>query len=382
MSSDDKKDKKKPTPKSNNLAELSKLLNKYMGGDIALDLEDPDNKSTNPYQYATGILSLDRALGIGALIGGSILTIHGWNGTGKTLAALTLASAMQRQGCRVAYIDAEGTLSKPFAKANGIDTDPEKFTLVRSTPDCVLTTEKYIEAIGIFIESGMECIILDSTATMTPSERMNGVIGEGRMAANAQLISQGLNRLTTLLNAHKKTVLIIINQMRQKPAVMFGSPDYETGGEALKFHAAYRIEIRKTGKDDEGDIIKDIPNNNGIIERKRIGVRIKAIVEKNKFAAIPVDHLNLDIYFNEAVDSDGIVYTPGVDVYKDIADVALACGVISKSSSWYQYGKIKANGMDAFVTELKKADVEVISKIREEVLGLMPISGPALSVVP
>lgn len=369
----EEKDKKSEVPRGKDMQSLSDAINKYLQADCGCIASSLGATVDKTYLYPTGILSLDKYLGVGGLLGGRIMNIWGWEGVGKTLTALSIGANIQRQKfvpCpgnpegigRVAFLDAEGTYSPSMATAVGID--PAKLLLIQSTPEKILTGEDYFDMMKILIQNGFEFIIVDSLPALVPSSRMNATIGQGQKATSAVLIAEGLQQITPLMNGFKRSVLWLINQKRMKPMVMFGPTEGHTGGEAIKFFESYSLEARK-----KGDIIKKVPNNSGQFEERRIGVTVEATLRKNKTAAIPTNAVQYDIYFETVTDDSGAKYYAGVDVYKDVVSVGIMCNVISKNSSWYTYGDLKANGVDAFIDALRAADKSVVEKIRSEVLS-------------
>lgn len=347
------------------ISDIVAQVNKSMASDVgtmASEISAIDSSYVN--KYSTGILSLDRYLGVGGILGGRIMNMWGWEGSGKTLTALTVAAAVQRQGGKIAFMDAEATFSHEMAKAVGINT--EQLVLFRSTPEKLLTGEDYFNIMNILIQQGIDMIIIDSVPALVPSSRLNAVIGVGQKATQAQMLSEGFQQTTAFLNSSRKTIIWLINQIRAKPMVQFGRPEDHTGGLAIKFYSSYSVEVSKSSKD--GDICKFVPAPGGGFEERVIGARIKARLHKNKTASIPVKGIEWDVYFQSVTDRDGVVYNAGVDIYKDVFGVGTGLGVIKKQSSWYSWEGIKENGEDAFIDALRKAGPEIINKIREETL--------------
>lgn len=369
---DDDKKKEKEVPRGKDMASLSAAINKFMKGEVSRVASDMSEEVDTTYLYSTGILSLDKYFGVGGMLGGRIMNAWGWEGTGKTLTALTIGAHVQKQKytpCqgnpdgdgRVAFLDAEGTYSPTMARSVGLD--PSKVLLFNSTPERILTGEDYFDIMKILVQNGIEFIVVDSLPALVPSSRMNATIGVGQKATSAVLIAEGLQQLTPLLNGFRRSVIWMINQKRMKPMVMFGPTEGHTGGEAIRFFESYSLEVKK-----RADLIKNVPCGNGRFEERRIGVTVEARLHKNKTAPIPVNVVQYDIYFETVTAQDGSVYQTGVDIYKDIVSVALDAGVISKSSSWYSYGDIKTNGEDAFIEALRNADPAVLESIRKDVL--------------
>lgn len=364
----------KDVPRGKDLQSLAASINKYLKGNCTSVGSELGTEVDKTYLYSTGILSMDKYFGVGGLLGGRIMNAWGWEGTGKTLTALTIAAHIQKMKhtpCpgntdgegRVAFLDAEGTYSPSMAISVGVDTS--KLLVFQSTPEKVLSGEDYFDIIKILIQNGIEFIILDSAAALVPSSRMNATIGQGQKATQAVLLAEGLQQITPLLNAFKRTVVWMINQKRAKPMVMFGPTDDHTGGNAIKFFETYSLEVKK-----KGDIVKKVPGSNGSFEDRRIGVTVEGTLRKNKTASIPMTPIQYDIYFETVIDDQGTQYYAGVDVYKDIVKVGIELGVIGKSSSWYTYDSIKANGEEAFIHQLRTADKAILEKIRAEVLGI------------
>ncbi len=376
MAKKDDKDEYK-VPHGKDLISLSDAINKLFKGNIstmASDAEEPDSGFI--HKYPTGILSLDKYLGTGGLLGGRIMNIWGWEGTGKTLTALTVAAHVQKlrfeptalnpQGeGRVAFLDAEGTYSPSMANSVGVDAS--KVMLFKSTAERLLTGEDFFNIIGILIQNGIEMIIVDSCPALIPSSRLTAVIGQGQKATQAQMMAEGLQQVNAFLNSFRRPIVWFINQVRMKPMVMHGPTEDHTGGAALKFFSSYSLETKKYDRD---DIVKMVPVKGGQgYEMRTIGVRIQGTLHKNKTATIPQKSIEYDVLFETVTDKDGVSYTAGVDIYKDIFQTALMCGVIRQTSSWYSYDDLKTNGEDQFIAALRKADISLLNKIRDEVLN-------------
>lgn len=341
---------------------LAKINKEIGGGGGKLASEYSGEAGAGIYKYSTGILSLDRYLGVEGILGGRIINLWGWEQTGKTLTALTIGASFQRQGKKVAFLDAENTYSDSLARAVGIN--PDELMIYKSSPERIYTGEDYFTVASLLIQQGVELIIVDSAPALMPSTRLNATIGQGQKATHAQMMSEGLAQLTTYLNATQKSVVIFINQIRQKPMVKFGRTDGPTGGEALKFFASYSLEVKsKSG----GDIIKEVPSNTGGFEKRKIGATVFGSLHKNKTAPIPVNDIEWDVYFENVVDKDGMSYSQGVDIFKDTFKVAVEAGVIETKSSWFSWGDLKGNGEDNFILAMRGAGHAVLDKLREEV---------------
>lgn len=362
MAKDDKKAQGFAPPKSKDTKSIISAINNYSKANLAsLAGEDERVSSDNPFKYSTGILSLDKYLGVGGVLGGRIMNAWGWEGSGKTLTALSVIASFQAQGKKCAFLDAEGTLSNSMATAVGVNVD--ELIVVQSTPERILTGEDYFSIIQMLIQSEVELIVIDSTPALIPSQRMAATIGQGQKATHASMMSEGLQQVTALLNAHRRSVIWFINQVRAKPMQMFGPSEDHTGGNALKFYATYSLDVDK-----EQDIIKKVPQPNGRYEDSNIGVTVRAKLKKNKTAIIPIGHIEFDVYFKTCTDANGVTYQAGVDIYKDMVECGIANGVITQTSSWFSYGDIKTNGKDALILALRKADRSVIDEIRSKVL--------------
>lgn len=367
------KDDKKPVPRGKDPESLMIAVNKYFKAEVGIMASETGNTSGVRYKYPTGILSLDKYLRIGGLLGGRILECYGHEGCGKTLTALTVAAQMQRTKVdhpsnstgfgRVVFLDPEGTCDEAMARSVGVDTT--KMPIFRSTPERILSGEDYFDLMNVFIQNGVELIIVDSVPSLQPGARIGATPGQGMKATHAQMMAEGVRNVETLLNAYQRPIVWFINQIRMKPMVQFGSPEGLAGGEKLKYAKTYSIEVRKVS-----DIVKDVPDGFGGFEKRRIGVTIKAKLDKNKTATIPMEPITFDVYFETVTDSDGLSYMAGVDVYKDVVETAINSRIIAQQSSWYSFGGVKANGKDAFIEQLRTSGPDgLVQEIRKSVLG-------------
>jgi recombination protein RecA len=284
----------------------------------------------------TGSLGLDIALGIGGFPKGRVVEIYGPESSGKTTIALHAIAQAQRKGGMAAFIDAEHAFDKLYAEKLGIDTE----NLLISQPD---NGEQALEIADNLIRSGaIDILVIDSVAALVPKAEIEGEMGDSSMGLQARLMSQALRKLTGSIN---KTgcVCVFINQLREKIGVMFGNPETTTGGNALKFYASVRLDIRRIGQLKDG---MDIMGNR---------VRIKVV--KNKVAP-PFRQCEFDILYGQGVSKDG-----------EIVDLASELNIIKKSGSWYSYGETKlGQGRDAvkqlFADNPELAE-EIESKIRQ-----------------
>jgi recombination protein RecA len=270
----------------------------------------------------TGALSLDLALGVGGLPRGRITEIYGPESSGKTTLTLHVIAEAQRLGGEVAFIDAEHALDPHYAKNLGVDID----RLIVSQPD---TGEQALEiAEALARSNAIDVIVVDSVAALVPKAEITGVMGDSHVGLHARLMSQALRKLTSVI--HKSnTVVVFINQLREKVGVMYGNPEVTTGGRALKFYASVRIDIRRV------EAIKDGSNI--------IGNRTRAKVVKNKMAP-PFKEAEFDIMFGEGISREG-----------SILDVATDFGIITKGGAWYSYnGERLGQGRDKVKIYMKE----------------------------
>ncbi len=295
-----------------------------------------DAKKIDVQLIPSGSLSLDLALG-GGYPKGRIIEIYGPESSGKTTLTLHAIAEIQKQGGTAAFIDAEHALDPAYAKRIGVDTA----NLLISQPD---NGEQALEICETLVRSGaVDLIVVDSVAALVPQAEIDGDMGEAQMGLQARLMSQAMRKLTGIISKSKATV-IFINQIRMKIGVMFGNPETTTGGNALKFYASVRLDIRRIGQIKEGDNIT--------------GNRTKVKVVKNKIAA-PFRTAEFDIMYNEGISKVG-----------DLLDLAVQYGVIEKSGAFFKYqGDTLGQGREAVKKVFRdKPDLmnEIDKKVRAE----------------
>lgn len=294
-----------------------------------------DSKATAQVEtIPTGAISVDLALG-GGLPKGRIIEIYGPESSGKTTMTLHVVAEVQKAGGTAAFIDAEHALDPSYAKRIGVDID----NLLLSQPD---NGEQALEITETLVRSNaVDIIVVDSVAALVPRAEIEGDMGDSLPGLQARLMSQALRKLTGVINRSKATV-IFINQIRMKIGVMFGNPETTTGGNALKFYASVRMDIRRTGQIKAGDQV--------------IGNRTRIKVVKNKIAP-PFREAEFDIMYNEGISRSG-----------DILDIAVSRGIVDKSGAWFAYGGGKiGQGREAsktYLSENPKIMEEIAGKIR------------------
>jgi len=286
---------------------------------------------------STGSLGLDIALGVGGLPRGRVVEIYGPESSGKTTLTLQVIAEMQKLGGVAAFVDAEHALDCGYAQKLGVNVDD----LLVSQPD---TGEQALEIVDMLVRSGaVDIVVIDTVAALTPKAEIEGDMGDSHMGLQARLMSQALRKLTANIK-RSNTLVIFINQIRMKIGVMFGSPETTTGGNALKFYASVRLDIRRIGSVKKGDDV--------------IGSETRVKVVKNKVAP-PFKQAEFEILYGEGISFTG-----------ELVDLGVAYGFIQKSGSWYSYGndKIgqgKENARNYLKENPDKAK-EVEAKIRAE----------------
>lgn len=293
-----------------------------------------DQKKVDTEVIPTGALSLDIALGVGGIPKGRIIEIYGPESSGKTTLAIHILTEAQRMGEAVAFIDAEHAFDSVYAKNIGLNTDE----LYISQPDF---GEQALEILETLVRSAaFGVIVVDSVAALTPRAEIEGDMGDSHMGLQARLMSQALRKITAI-SSKTGTTIIFLNQLRMKIGVMFGNPETTTGGNALKFYASIRMDIRQKDK-----ILKD-----GIV----IGHSRKVKVVKNKVAPP----------FKEA--TFNMIYPMGIDKESSVLDAALEMGVVQKSGTWFRYGEVQLGQGREATADVLREDKKLREKIEKEV---------------
>lgn len=296
-----------------------------------------DTKTVDVELISSGALGLDLALG-GGYPKGRIVEIYGPESSGKTTLTLHAIAEIQKKGGTAAFVDAEHALDPAYARRLGVDTD----NLLVAQPD---NGEQALEIVETLVRSNaVDLVVVDSVAALVPQAEIEGEMGDSHMGLQARLMSQALRKLTGIINK-SHTIVIFINQIRMKIGVMFGNPETTTGGNALKFYASVRLDIRRTGQIKAGEEI--------------IGNRTKVKVVKNKIAP-PFRAAEFDIMYNEGISRTG-----------DVLDLAVLHGVVGKSGAWFDYADAKiGQGREAskqYLASNPKVLEEIEAKVRKKV---------------
>lgn len=298
-----------------------------------------DNIDMNIETISTGSLGLDLAIGVGGLPKGRIVEIYGPESSGKTTVALHAVAEAQKAGGLAAFIDAEHAMDPVYAKALGVDID----NLIISQPD---NGEQALEIAESLVKSGViDILVIDSVAALVPRSEIEGDMGDSHVGLQARLMSQALRKLTASTNRFK-TVIIFINQLREKIGVMFGNPETTTGGRALKFYSTLRLDIRKFDTIKKNDVV--------------VGNRTRVKVVKNKVAP-PFRQAEFDIMYGEGISKAG-----------ELVDIASQNGFIEKAGSWYSYNDMKIGqgreNVKQFLLDNQEIMDEIEGKVRKKLL--------------
>ena len=294
-----------------------------------------NEKSTDPMEVvSTGSIGLDVALGVGGFPRGRIIEIYGPESSGKTTVAIHVIAEAQKKGGMCAIVDAEHAFDSAYAKKLGVDVD----NLLISQPDY---GEQGLEIADRLILSGaLDVVVIDSVAALVPKGELEGEMGDSKMGLQARLMSQALRKLTATISK-TNTICIFINQLREKIGVMFGNPETTTGGNALKFYASVRLDIRRMAQIKDGD--------------DAIGNRVKVKVVKNKVAP-PFRSAEFDIVFGEGISKTG-----------EILDMGVELGIVQKSGSWFSYNTDKLGQGRDTVKQLLQDNPELANEIETKI---------------
>jgi len=314
---------------------IDKIEKDFGKGSVMMMNEKGENQQE---VISTGSIGLDVALGIGGLPKGRVVEIYGPESSGKTTVATHVIAEAQKKGGMCAIIDAEHAFDSSYAQKLGVDVD----NLLISQPDY---GEQALEIADRSILSGaLDVVVIDSVAALVPKGELEGEMGDSKMGLQARLMSQALRKLTATISK-TNTICIFINQLREKIGVMFGNPETTTGGNALKFYASVRLDIRRMAQIKDGE--------------EAIGNRVKVKVVKNKVAP-PFRSAEFDIVFGEGISKNG-----------EIIDMGVELGIIQKSGSWFSYSNDKlGQGRDAvkqLLTDNPGLADEIEGKIREKI---------------
>jgi recombination protein RecA len=319
------------------LAAALSQIEKQFGRGAIMRMDD-DQVDRDIQVVSTGSLGLDIALGIGGLPRGRVVEVYGPESSGKTTLTLQVISEMQRLGGTCAFIDAEHALDAQYAQKIGVNLHE----LLISQPD---TGEQALEIVDALVRSGsVDLIVIDSVAALTPKAEIEGEMGDSLPGLQARLMSQALRKLTATIK-RSNCLVIFINQIRMKIGVMFGNPETTTGGNALKFYASVRLDIRRVGSIKKGEEV--------------IGSETKVKVVKNKVAP-PFKQADFDILYGEGISREG-----------EVVDLGSQHGIVEKSGAWYSYngdriGQGKDNARD-YLREHPALALEIENRIRERI---------------
>jgi recombination protein RecA len=317
------------------LASALSMIEKQFGAGSVMKLGEKTHM--NVETTWSGSIALDEALG-GGYAKGRIIEIYGPESSGKTTLTLHAIAEVQRAGGTAAFVDAEHALDPAYAKRIGVDID----NLIISQPDY---GEQALEIVDALVRSGaVDLIVVDSVAALTPKAEIEGNMGDSFMGLQARLMSQALRKVTGVISKSNCTV-IFINQIRMKIGVMFGNPETTTGGNALKFYASQRLEIRRKEKLESGT--GD--------DKEAFGNRVKVKIVKNKVAP-PFREVEIDVLFNEGISYAG-----------ELLDIGVERGIIKKSGAFYSYGEIKLGQGRENARDSLKADEKMMAAIEKEV---------------
>jgi recombination protein RecA len=327
--------------KSKALAAALSQIEKQFGKGSVMRMGESDI-AKDIQAVSTGSLGLDIGLGIGGLPRGRVVEIYGPESSGKTTLTLSVIAQMQKLGGSAAFIDAEHALDPQYAGKLGVKVDE----LIISQPD---NGEQALEIADMLVRSGsVDVVVIDSVAALVPRAEIEGEMGEPQMGLQARLMSQALRKLTANIK-RSNTLVIFINQIRMKIGVMFGNPETTTGGNALKFYASVRIDIRRIGSIKKGEEV--------------IGSETRAKIVKNKVAP-PFRQAEFDILYGEGISREG-----------EIIELGVANNIIEKSGAWYSYGKDRIGQGKDNTRDYLKENPQIADEIEVKIRTVLGING-------
>jgi recombination protein RecA len=333
--------------KSKALAAALSQIEKQFGKGSIMRLGDSDI-ARDIQVVSTGSLGLDIALGVGGLPRGRVVEIYGPESSGKTTLTLSVIAEMQKVGGTAAFIDAEHALDPQYAAKLGVDIEQ----LLISQPD---NGEQALEIADMLVRSGsVDVVVVDSVAALVPKAEIEGEMGEPQMGLQARLMSQALRKLTANIK-RSNTLVIFINQIRMKIGVMFGNPETTTGGNALKFYASIRIDIRRIGSIKKGEEV--------------IGSETRAKVVKNKVAP-PFRNAEFDILYGDGISREG-----------EVIELGVTHRIIEKSGAWYTYGKDRIGQGKDNARDYLKEHPEIAQEIESKIRAVLGVEGGAPATV-
>ena len=333
--------------KSKALAAALSQIEKQFGKGSVMRMGESDI-AKDIQAVSTGSLGLDIGLGIGGLPRGRVVEIYGPESSGKTTLTLSVIAQMQKLGGSAAFIDAEHALDPQYAGKLGVKVDE----LIISQPD---NGEQALEIADMLVRSGsVDVVVIDSVAALVPRAEIEGEMGEPQMGLQARLMSQALRKLTANIK-RSNTLVIFINQIRMKIGVMFGNPETTTGGNALKFYASVRIDIRRIGSIKKGEEV--------------IGSETRAKIVKNKVAP-PFRQAEFDILYGEGISREG-----------EIIELGVANNIIEKSGAWYSYGKDRIGQGKDNTRDYLKENPQIADEIEVKIRTVLGINGGPQVVV-
>ena len=317
------------------LTAMEQIRSKFGEGSI---MRFGDARKTNVDAISTGCLSLDIAFGIGGVPRGRIIEIYGPESSGKTTLAQHIVAEVQKAGGIAAFVDAEHALDPDYAAKIGVNIKE----MLLSQPD---SGEQALEIVETLVRSNaVDVIVVDSVAALVPQKEIEGDMGDQHMGLQARLMSQALRKLTAAIGK-TKTVVVFINQIRNKIGVFFGNPETTSGGNALKFYCSVRVEIRRAAQIKQGE--------------KIIGNRVKVKIVKNKVAA-PFKTCEFDIMYNE-----------GISVAGDLVDLGVEYGVVKKNGNTYSFGDVKLGTGREVAKKTIKDDKKLLAEIRKAIMAVV-----------